>query len=169
MRPWTVVLLRYCYCTRCTMSTQRYQGIYYRIAAFQSERRKNEADWRTKNAPNLVRSTADVVGASSLLQQQYRRQREFSCPGRKTLPSHLEVCPHRELLERPRVGQSLRDDLAGEMVDNTDEKLGHPGGSSFVPTSTVAVECVLPCCNPEMRAVQSSGLLGLAFSCSGRV
>lgn len=81
----------------------------------------------------------------------------------KCLSSHLEVCPHSELLERPRIGQSLRDDLAGEMVDNTDEKLGHNGGGSLVSTSTAAVECVLPCCNPEVRPVQSSGVDALFF------
>lgn len=82
---------------------------------------------------------------------------------RKALSSHLKVCPHRELLERPRVGQSLRDDLAGEMIDNTDEKLGHLVGDSLVPMSTAAVECVLPCCKPKLRSVQSPGVDALAL------
>ena len=82
---------------------------------------------------------------------------------RKALSSHLEVCPHGELLERPRIGQSLRDYLAGEMVDNTDEKLGHLGGGSLVFTSTAAVGCALPCRNPEVRSVQFSGVDALFF------
>lgn len=82
---------------------------------------------------------------------------------RKALSSHLEVCPHRELLERPRVGQSLRDDLAREMIDNTDEKLGHLVGDSLGATSTAAVECTLPCCKPKLRSVQSPGVDALAL------
>lgn len=82
---------------------------------------------------------------------------------RKALSSHLEVCPHRELLERPRVGQSLRDDLAREMIDNTDEKLGHLVGDSLGATSTAAVECALPSCKPKLRSVQSPGVDALAL------
>ena len=41
------------------------------------------------------------------------------------LPTHLEVCFHCELLERSRVCQALRDDLAGEVIHDFDQKLSH--------------------------------------------
>lgn len=39
--------------------------------------------------------------------------------------SDLLVRPYRELLKRARVGQALGDDLAGEVIDQTNHKLGH--------------------------------------------
>lgn len=40
-------------------------------------------------------------------------------------PAHLEVRLHRELLERSRVRQALRDDLAGEVINDFDQELSH--------------------------------------------
>lgn len=43
---------------------------------------------------------------------------------------YLQVRSHGELLESSRVGQALGDDLAGEVVHDFDEKLGHGCTSS---------------------------------------
>lgn len=72
---------------------------------------------------------------------------------------HLLVRPYRKLLKRPRVGQALGDDLAGEVVNQTDDKLGH----GFVSAGIRALE-VGKCdfMSPPLQSTRSSlhGLSG---------
>lgn len=54
-------------------------------------------------------------------------------------PTHLEVCLHRELLERSRVRQALRDDLAGEVIYEFDQKLSHPTASPLLYSCSLSL------------------------------